>query len=271
MVPYYIVPFSEKLQIAHLIHENPDLVQHYANIYTLYSAAFDFASRPLFLGIYIFVCFGLLFKYQVQSNNHRYTLRWLYLFLILLLLENILYSVTIYLLINSSFGFSFELVQQMHNVTGAGFFVVPIILLSFFPQILYGHKKSKSATRKNHHSTNQDVTFFELSERINTYMREEQAYLNPDLDISDISFALKVPRHHIAYCFTNVLESKFSSFKNRLRIEHAKKLLEDGEAQLNSIDGIGAKSGFKSRSSFFMAFKVETGMTPNQYIKNLAK
>lgn len=271
MLPYYVIPFSEKLQIAHLIHENPDLVQHYTNIYTLYSATVDFVSRPLFLAIYIFVCFYLLFKYRVQSNNHRYTLRWLYLFLILLLLENILYSVTIYLLINNSFGFSFELVQQMHNVTGAGFFVIPILLLCFFPQIVYGRENSKFISRKTTTAPTQEVSFFELSERINTYMRKKQAYLNPDLDISDISFALKVPRHHIAYCFTNVLESKFSSFKNRLRIEHAKKLLEDGEAQLNSIDGIGAKSGFKSRSSFYEAFKVETGITPNQYIKNLAK
>ncbi len=51
-----------------------------------------------------------------------------------------------------------------------------------------------------------------------------------------------------------------------LRTEHAKKLLENGDAYLNSIDGIGAKLGYKSRSEFFKTFKVETSMTPNQYI-----
>jgi len=52
-------------------------------------------------------------------------------------------------------------------------------------------------------------------------------------------------------------------------VEHAKKLLENGEYRLNSIDGIGTKSGFKSRSAFYEAFKAETGMTPNQYIKEV--
>jgi AraC-like DNA-binding protein len=268
MFPYYVIPFAEKLQIAHSIHENPDLIQQIASRFTLYSVAFDFASRPLFIFLYIIACYWLLIKYSASSNNHRYTLRWLRAFLFLLFMENVIYAISLYLLINQSFGFTYGIVHLMHNITGATFFMVPLILLCFFPQILYGSLKSKSLVAKILTTPAPDHSFVELSNRIITYMQEEQMFLNPDLEISDISIALKVPRHHIAYCFTNVLQSKFTTYKNKLRIAFAQNLLENGEAQLSSIDGIGAKSGFKSRSAFYEAFKVETGMTPNQFLKN---
>ncbi len=269
MLPYYGIPFDQKLKIAHLIHENPDLIYQYAKIYTMYSVAFDFAARPILFAAYIIACLGLLYKYSHSSNNHRYTLRWLRGFLLLLFLENIVYSIAIYQLVIHSFGFSYEVVQLMHKITGAALFVVPIFLLCFFPQILYGNLKPSQIAKKLQVTRTQEVSsFYDLSERIQKYVLDEQVFLNPDLEISDISFALKVPRHHIAYCFTNVLKRKFTSYKNKLRVDYAINLLEKGESQMTSIDGIGAKSGFKSRSSFYEAFKVETGMTPNQFLKN---
>jgi AraC-like DNA-binding protein len=269
MLPYYRIPFDEKLRIAHLIHENPDLIYQYAKTYTMYTVAFDFAARPILILAYIIACFWLLYKYSHSSNNHRYTLRWLRGFLLLLFLENIVYSIAIYQLVIHSFGFSYEIVQVMHKITGAALFVVPVFLLCFFPQILYGNLKPSKIAKKPNDSPAQEMSsFYELSERIQKYVLDEQVFLNPDLEISDISFALKVPRHHIAYCFTNVLKRKFTSYKNKLRVDYAINLLEKGESQMTSIDGIGAKSGFKSRSSFYEAFKVETGMTPNQFLKN---
>ena len=269
MIPYYIIPFSEKLRLSHAIHENPDLIQQTAKQFTLYSVNLDFASRPLSMAIYLLACYYLIRKFSDSSHNHRYTLRWLNAFLLLLSLETIIYSASIILLIKKSFDFTYEVVHQMHNLTGGALFVLPIILLCFFPQILYGNLKTKPVSTKTSTTQTSDSSFVQLSERINTYIQDEKMYLNPDLEISDISFALKIPRHHIAYCFTNVMQSKFTNYKNKLRVEHAKKLLENGEYRLNSIDGIGTKSGFKSRSAFYEAFKAETGMTPNQYIKEV--
>jgi AraC-like DNA-binding protein len=269
MFPFYRIPFDQKLQIAHLIHENPDLIYQYAKTYTMYTVEFDFAARPILFLAYIIACLGLLYKYSHSSHNHRYTLRWLRGFLLLLFLENIVYSFAIYQLVIHSFGFSYQIVQILHQITGAALFVVPIFLLCFFPQILYGNLKASTRSKKPNVTPSIDVSsFFELSARIEKYVLDEQVFLNPNLEISDISFALKVPRHHIAYCFTNVLKQKFTSYKNRLRVEHAIKLLENGESALTSMDGIGAKSGFKSRSAFYETFKVETGMTPNQFLKN---
>lgn len=268
MVPYYLIPFTQKLQIAHSIHENPDLIPQIASQFALFSVTFDFIARPMFVFCYIIACYWLLIKYSASSHNHRYTLLWLKAFLLLLLLENFLYAITLYLLINHSFNFNYGIFYLMHNITGATFFMVPMILIGFFPQILYGSLKTKSFVSKILTAPGPEQSFVELSERIKKYIQEEQVYLNPDLEISDISLVLKVPRHHIAYCFTNVMHCKFTTYKNKLRIAFAQNLLEKGEAILSSIDGIGAKSGFKSRSAFYEAFKAETGMTPNQFLKN---
>jgi len=37
-----------------------------------------------------------------------------------------------------------------------------------------------------------------------------------------------------------------------------------------SIDGLGEKAGFKSRTSFYRSFKEFTGLTPTQYLKQLS-
>jgi AraC-like DNA-binding protein len=101
------------------------------------------------------------------------------------------------------------------------------------------------------------------------YFKEEKPYLNPEFEISDLSIALQIPQHHIAYCFSSILDTKFTSYRTKMRVEYAKELLATGMADSLSIDGIGSKSGFPSRSSFYASFKAETGLTPSQYLESL--
>ncbi|MFM6975467.1 MAG: helix-turn-helix domain-containing protein [Sphingobacteriaceae bacterium] len=54
-----------------------------------------------------------------------------------------------------------------------------------------------------------------------------------------------------------------------MRVDHARKLLENGSAGELSIEGIGKMSGFASRSSFYDAFKSETGLTPTEFLEQL--
>jgi AraC-like DNA-binding protein len=67
-----------------------------------------------------------------------------------------------------------------------------------------------------------------------------------------------------------ILQKKFTAYRSMVRVEHAKELLHAGTADSLSIDGIGAQSGFSSRSGFYATFKAETGMTPSQYLEKIA-
>ena len=100
-----------------------------------------------------------------------------------------------------------------------------------------------------------------------SYIETNKPYLNPDFSLTDIYIALKVPQHHVSYCFNTILKIKFSHLKNQLRVATAKELLIEGMANDLSIEGVAHEAGFASRSNFYSIFKSETGMTPTEFLK----
>jgi AraC-like DNA-binding protein len=117
----------------------------------------------------------------------------------------------------------------------------------------------------------QDDPFYELVDKINAYLKKEEPYVNPDFTINELAVALKVPVHHLSYCLNTLMNVKFTTLRTQLRIQYATKLLESGQADELSMDGIGKKSGFSTRSNFYNAFKTETGMTPSEYLERKNK
>jgi AraC-like DNA-binding protein len=113
--------------------------------------------------------------------------------------------------------------------------------------------------------------FYELVDKINAYLTKEDPYLNPEFTINELAVALKVPVHHVSYCLNTLMNVKFTSLRTQLRIQYAVKLLDLGQADELSMDGIGKKSGFSSRSNFYNAFKTEIGMTPSEYLERKNK
>jgi YesN/AraC family two-component response regulator len=85
--------------------------------------------------------------------------------------------------------------------------------------------------------------------------------------MSHIAVIFNVPQHHVAYCFNQVLNIKFSNLRNEYRVKHAKELLDQGFSETLSIDGIGIKAGFNNRTSFYSSFKAITGVTPSEYLE----
>jgi AraC-like DNA-binding protein len=145
-------------------------------------------------------------------------------------------------------------------------------LIVFFPQVLYGIPlvvTPKKAAKITIPVADPSDPLAETAQIIVDYINNEKPYLYPEFDIEDISEKLDIPKHHIIYCFTIILQKKFTAYRSSVRIEYAKELLNAGTADTLSIDGIGAQSGFSSRSGFYATFKAETGMTPSQYLESL--
>jgi AraC-like DNA-binding protein len=158
-------------------------------------------------------------------------------------------------------------------IAGTSFAVLPLVIIVFFPQVLYGMPlaiSSKKVAKVTIPVVDASDPLAETAQLIVDYINAEKPYLNEAFDIEDIAEKLDLPKHHIIYCFTIILQKKFTAYRSMMRVEHAKELLHAGTANSLSIDGIGAQSGFSSRSGFYATFKAETGMTPSQYLEKIA-
>lgn len=104
-------------------------------------------------------------------------------------------------------------------------------------------------------------------ERIVSHIEKEKPYLHVNFSMHDISQVLNIPHIRISNAFNQQLNTSFPVYRNKLRMAHALSLMREGAHLTYSIEGIAARSGFKSRSIFYLAFKKEHGMTPTEWIK----
>jgi AraC-like DNA-binding protein len=107
-------------------------------------------------------------------------------------------------------------------------------------------------------------------QNIVNYIQEKKPYLNAEFNIHDLASKLNIPNHRVSYCFNNEIKVSFPIYRNQLRVEYAIGLLKNDEHKSMSIEGIAMQSGFKTKSSFYSAFKSVYNMTPTEWIaKNL--
>ena len=110
-----------------------------------------------------------------------------------------------------------------------------------------------------------DNSFAELGKRINELMYERRIYLNHNLTINDLAVMLGTNREYIYRAMKEIIGLSFSEMVNRLRVEHAAKMLQEHPA--TSMLLLADESGFASVTSFYRNFKLYKGCTPKQWLK----
>jgi AraC-like DNA-binding protein len=113
--------------------------------------------------------------------------------------------------------------------------------------------------------------FNELAERMVVFMEERKPYLDPEFSIEMLAEQLEVPNHHIYYCFSSILKTKFTQMRSEFRIRHAQELIRVGVPSSRTLVSIGLESGFSSSASFRSVFKEITGMSPREYQRSLER
>jgi len=103
--------------------------------------------------------------------------------------------------------------------------------------------------------------------RTEDLMSLEKLYLNKELTVYTLAKAAGTNSKYLRLTIKNKFERNFAHYVNSYRIREAKRLLVDSEQDLYNIEYIGEMSGFKSKSSFYTAFKKQTGLTPQTYKK----
>lgn len=133
------------------------------------------------------------------------------------------------------------------------------------------HKAGNEKNGKNHIKGISEAVKSKLKNKLLNYIYEDKPYLNPELTINDMAHHLDTNAKYISQVINEEFNKNFNNFINEYRINLAIEYLTNGVKKRYSIEGISSKVGFHSKSTFNIAFKKCTGVTPSFYIKSLKK
>jgi YesN/AraC family two-component response regulator len=191
---------------------------------------------------------------------------------------HILNIVTVYFRTKGSF---FDEDQSIYLwVFGIGLlmFLSILLLLVHNPKILYGYilvsvgEKYKSVelidkkelvqpSRKN------SDTELEMVKCIQNYMIHEKPFLNSAYRVMDLANSFQVPIHQCSSLINKHIGKNFNDWVNNYRIQHFINTYPLKSSKI-TIDAIAFESGFMSMTTFYRAFKKETGKMPLQYFSD---
>lgn len=140
------------------------------------------------------------------------------------------------------------------------------------PGLKHGYAKIDSSSVSKEEATVQTAKYSRsgletsranrIALKIEEAMKKDKLYLDANLSLSRLSSHIAVTPNHISQTLNEIMNSNFFNYVNRWRVEEAKRQILETNY---SILEISIDVGFNSRSSFYKAFKYETGKTPNQY------
>ncbi len=100
-------------------------------------------------------------------------------------------------------------------------------------------------------------------EQLRELMTSQRLFLDGDLDQTSVAAALGLSRHHLSQLVNQSFGTNFNDFVNRYRVEEAATMLRDPAQDHLTIEAIGRRAGFHSRSAFYEAFRRHTGSSPS--------
>jgi len=95
-------------------------------------------------------------------------------------------------------------------------------------------------------------------------IENDKLYLDSNFSLELLSLKTGLSKHHISQIINEQLDCTFFDLTNKYRIEEAKRLL--AESSYVKIEQLAYQLGYRSKSSFFSAFKRATNLTPSKYL-----
>ena len=94
-------------------------------------------------------------------------------------------------------------------------------------------------------------------------MEIRRAFLDSSLSLKTLSAMLETNQTYLSNVVNRYFGCNLKELVNTYRVEYAKELLRSGRCP---IEEVPVRSGFGSKSPFYVAFGKVTGMTPRQYV-----
>lgn len=104
--------------------------------------------------------------------------------------------------------------------------------------------------------------------KVRLLMEEDKAYLNPELNLSDLAKQANMSRAKLSEVINMGFEQNFNDFVNMYRVEAFKDMLHENKHKTLSLLGIAFECGFNSKATFNRVFKKLTEYSPSQYLNS---
>ena len=303
-LPYMVSPWSYKLMIAeNILSENWDMQQFHLNWIIPHKV--DQLLNVIQIYFYSIALWYLIWKYKRKSGvkvmaEAQYALvkRWLFVFtaFISVITLNFTYAmVNMWVYDDKSI---FLEKASMALFFASVIYVLMNMTVMFFPHILYGlpfEFKKQDEVVDESFDMGDELSISEETETVQADPPEKHIaagapqlfsdeyiekisdvlekiikqglFLKPDFLMLSITEREGLPVHHLSYYFNSILKTSFTEWRNNLRIQYAKKLMEQGSNTSFTLSGIADKCGYNTPSTFIRAFKQYTGKTPREYMK----
>lgn len=263
VVPTLVLLVSGVTEVVHLVTpENPD-VQSFRLLWTTQVLTYGF---PLFNGFIIVLNAYKIVRAEKVNRNYFSSpemiknLRWSWVslggytaFFLGIVLSGIVGDLA------SEFIFNFSI---LFLVLYLGYFEIQTIA-----QYLKVRGTTKIEPLKTVITGVENERFSELFDQVDALINEQKLFLQQDLSVSELSRLLQVNSKYLSQAINVKSGTNFNRYVNQKRVEYAVILLEDPEFEKFTMEGIGAESGFRSKSSFNTAFKEIMGCTPTSFKK----
>lgn len=279
-IPQYFLSSSENDAFYRQIKLNP--LHLFTTKYLFFSLRINGVLRPLYNLIFTVAGFLIVLRntyddelFEVKNISKKFIQTIIYL----CFLSNLIFSViALTLNIDNTTDYS-----KLDSTTHVLLWTLSIInlamylLVFLFPEILYGiFRLNKPSSNKIQNLNNLDFDGGEkleqsyrlIGEKLEAYFLSKP-YLQAGYNLSNIARETQIPFNQISLFFQVYLKINFSDWKNKVRIEHAKDLLSNGQAKNLTLEAIALQCGYLSRSNFIAAFKKHTGKNPSEYVKGL--
>lgn len=238
----------------------------------------DYAWIWLLKVIHPMIYFGFsvkkIFLYRKHVSNFSSTIdsafhRWLLIFIFILALPILGLLSLVFLPFNS--------LSLVFLVLGLVTFLIAIYIATLvkpelfhaFPHQMDIPESSEEQKQKYENSTLQEAQKIKYVEKLTAFMDAEKPYLEPELTLAQIAEQVKIPAHSVSQIINEKLDVNFLDFINGYRVKEAQAKLVDPKFDHYTIISIAYEAGFNSKSTFYTAFKKQTGMTPSKYRKEL--
>ena len=201
-----------------------------------------------FMRLIISLSYEFFFNKIIDGNSSNYiaSIIWLGLFIKLFLSPEILY------------GFTFPDIEQKKQIEPSKEFNEN---WRFEPTTIQNLNDIKLSEKI---SEDMQLFIFELDKTV----LETNFFQDPNASTKTLALTLNRPSSHLVFIFKYYSTIGFSEYRNKMRIEHAKKLIKNNFLVSNTLEALSIKVGFSSYNPFYSAFKKQTGVSPNEFSKN---